>query len=62
MSRENVAIVRAEASRASTCCIRTPPMRRPSEYVWTSREGRAVRFQWFNNPTRAMEAAGLRDS
>jgi ketosteroid isomerase-like protein len=28
-------------------------------YVWTVRDGRAVRFAWFNDPTDALAAAGL---
>jgi ketosteroid isomerase-like protein len=28
-------------------------------YVWTVREGRAVRFQWFSDPSEALQAAGL---
>jgi uncharacterized protein len=28
-------------------------------YVWTVRDGRAVRFRWFNNPDEALDAAGL---
>jgi uncharacterized protein len=28
-------------------------------YVWTVREGKAVRFQWFNDPAEALQAAGL---
>jgi uncharacterized protein len=28
-------------------------------YVWTVRDGRAVRFRWFNNPGEALEAVGL---
>jgi uncharacterized protein len=28
-------------------------------YVWTVREGRAVRFRWFNRPAEALEAVGL---
>lgn len=28
-------------------------------YVWTIRDGRAVRFCWFNDPAEALEAAGL---
>jgi ketosteroid isomerase-like protein len=28
-------------------------------YVWTVREGKAIRFQWFNDPAEALEAAGL---
>jgi uncharacterized protein len=31
-------------------------------YVWTLREGKAVRFEWFNDPAKAMEAAGLREA
>jgi ketosteroid isomerase-like protein len=31
----------------------------PQGYVWTLRDGRAVRFQWFNEPREALEAAGL---
>lgn len=28
-------------------------------YVWTVRDGRAVRFQWFSDPAEAVQAAGL---
>jgi ketosteroid isomerase-like protein len=28
-------------------------------YVWTVRDGKAVRFRWFNDPNEALEAAGL---
>jgi ketosteroid isomerase-like protein len=28
-------------------------------YVWTIREGRAVRFEWYNRPEEAFEATGL---
>jgi ketosteroid isomerase-like protein len=28
-------------------------------YVWTVKDGVAVRFQWFNDPAEALEAAGL---
>jgi ketosteroid isomerase-like protein len=28
-------------------------------YVWTVRDGRAVRFRWFNDPKEALEAVGL---
>ena len=28
-------------------------------YVWTIRDGKAVRFAWFNDPAPALEAAGL---
>ena len=28
-------------------------------YIWTIREGKAIRFRWFNDPKEALEAAGL---
>jgi ketosteroid isomerase-like protein len=28
-------------------------------YVWTIRDGKAVRFHWFNDPQEALEAVGL---
>jgi ketosteroid isomerase-like protein len=28
-------------------------------YVWTVRDGRAIRFRWFNDPAEALEAVGL---
>ncbi len=28
-------------------------------YIWTIRDGRAVRFRWFNDPAEALEALGL---
>jgi uncharacterized protein len=30
-------------------------------YVWTVRDGRAVRFRWFNRPQEALEAVGLQE-
>jgi uncharacterized protein len=30
-------------------------------YVWTLREGMAVRFEWFSTPQMALEAAGLEE-
>jgi hypothetical protein len=29
--------------------------------VWTIRDGKAVRFQWFNEPDEALEAVGLQE-
>ena len=29
--------------------------------VWTIRDGRAVRFEWFREPAQALEAVGLRE-
>jgi uncharacterized protein len=31
-------------------------------YVWTIREGKAVRFRWFNRPEEALAAVGLPES
>jgi ketosteroid isomerase-like protein len=28
-------------------------------YVWTIRDGKAVRFEWFNDPDEALRAAGV---
>jgi len=28
-------------------------------YVWTVRDGRAIRFRWFNHPHEALEAVGM---
>jgi ketosteroid isomerase-like protein len=28
-------------------------------YVWTLRDGKAIRFEWFNDPDRALAAAGV---
>jgi ketosteroid isomerase-like protein len=28
-------------------------------YVWTVRDGRAIRFRWFNDPREALAAVGL---
>jgi ketosteroid isomerase-like protein len=36
-------------------------LRRRQGYVWTIRNGKAVRFQWFNSPREAFEAAGLNE-
>jgi ketosteroid isomerase-like protein len=40
---------------------RTSGVQRQHEdgYVWTVLDGRAVNFQWFNNPAQALEAVGL---
>ena len=37
------------------------PIKRQQGYVWTVKDGKAVRFRWFNSPTEAFEAAGLED-
>jgi ketosteroid isomerase-like protein len=31
-------------------------------YIWTVKDGKAVRFRWFNDPAEALEAAGLTKS
>jgi ketosteroid isomerase-like protein len=28
-------------------------------YIWTVKDGKAVRFEWFNEPRQALAAAGL---
>jgi ketosteroid isomerase-like protein len=33
--------------------------RQPQGYLWTLRDGRAIRFEWFNGHAEALEAAGL---
>jgi uncharacterized protein len=30
-------------------------------YVWTVRDGRAIRFRWFNDPEEALRAVGLNE-
>ncbi len=30
-------------------------------YIWTIRNGKGVRFRWFNKPDEALEAAGLQE-
>jgi uncharacterized protein len=30
-------------------------------YVWTVRDGKAIRFRWFNRPHEALEAVGLHE-
>jgi uncharacterized protein len=36
-------------------------LERRQGYVWTIRDGKAVRFQWFNDPAQALQAAGVAD-
>jgi ketosteroid isomerase-like protein len=38
------------------------PLEGEHGYVWTLREGQAVRFQWFMSHAEALEAAGLSES
>jgi ketosteroid isomerase-like protein len=35
------------------------PISREHGYVWTIRDGRAIRFRWFHSGLEAFEAAGL---
>jgi ketosteroid isomerase-like protein len=35
------------------------PISREHGYVWTIRDGKAIRFRWFNSGAEAFEAAGL---
>jgi ketosteroid isomerase-like protein len=30
-------------------------------YLWTIRDGKAVRFEWFNDPGEALEAVGIEE-
>jgi ketosteroid isomerase-like protein len=36
-----------------------PEMLGRQGYVWTLRDGVAIRFRWFNDPAEALEAVGL---
>jgi uncharacterized protein len=33
----------------------------PHADIWTIRDGKAIRFRWFNDPREALEAVGLRE-
>ena len=35
------------------------PIEREQGYVWTIRDGKAIRFRWFNTASKAFEAVGL---
>jgi ketosteroid isomerase-like protein len=35
------------------------PMQISQVHIWTFRDGKAIRFRWFNNPQEGIEAAGL---
>jgi ketosteroid isomerase-like protein len=35
--------------------------RQPQGYIWTLRNGKAVRLEWFNSHAEALEAVGLRE-
>ena len=37
------------------------PIEREQGYVWTIRDGKAIRFRWFNTAPEAFEAVGLRE-
>jgi ketosteroid isomerase-like protein len=37
------------------------PIEREQGYVWTLRDGKAIRFQWFNTGPEALEAVGRPD-
>jgi ketosteroid isomerase-like protein len=36
------------------------PIRREQGYIWTVRDGVAVRFRWFNSADEALDVAGVR--
>jgi ketosteroid isomerase-like protein len=33
--------------------------RQPQGHIWTIRDGKAIRFRWFNDPPAALRAAGI---
>ena len=35
--------------------------KRRQGFVWTVRDGRAIRFRWFNEPSEALRAVGLEE-
>ncbi len=35
------------------------PIEREQGYVWTIRDGKAIRFRWFSTASEALEAVGL---
>jgi ketosteroid isomerase-like protein len=37
------------------------PVKRQQGYVWTVKDGKAVRFRWFNSAREALNAAGIED-
>jgi len=37
------------------------PIRYEQGYIWTIRDGVAVRFRWFNSADEALDVAGVRD-
>jgi ketosteroid isomerase-like protein len=37
------------------------PVERQQGYIWTVRDGKAIRFRWFTKPHEALEALGLRE-
>jgi ketosteroid isomerase-like protein len=37
------------------------PIHREQGYVWTMRDGQAVRFRWFNSAKEALDAVGLEE-
>jgi ketosteroid isomerase-like protein len=48
-----IASVRARTARSDV------ELRWRQGFVWTIRDGKAVRFQWFNDPKEALAAAGM---
>jgi ketosteroid isomerase-like protein len=37
------------------------PVERQQGYVWTVKDGKAIKFSWFNDPRQAFAAAGLEE-
>jgi len=55
---ERVAVIATMRGRGSSSGIE---IERRHGSVWTIREGKATRFQWFWDPSEALEAVGLRE-
>ena len=57
-ARDRVVVIATMRGRGSASDVE---IERRHGSVWTIRDGKAVRFQWFYEPDEALEAAGLRE-
>jgi uncharacterized protein len=57
-ARDRVVVIATMRGRGSASGVE---IERRHGSVWTIRDGKAVRFQWFYEPDEALEAAGLRE-
>jgi len=55
---DRVVVIATMRGRGSTSGIQ---IERRHGAVWTIRDGKAVRFRWFYEPSEALEAVGLRE-